>query len=147
MVDPGDTDPITLPLKTQARVESAALADDDCFAGQSLPLLPGFSIPKIPTRIKLLTLQTTQSVKRLSRQPVVPSGDVSKPPRVPALETARPGLCLCRAWRSAGQDCGAAASFSLSAGGNGSAAAALPAGFRCKPAGTHASHWQTEDWL
>lgn len=80
MVDPRDTDPITLPLRTQARVESAALTAGDCLAGQSLPL-PGFSIPKMPTRISLLTLQTTQSVKWLSREP---SGDVCRAPRVPA---------------------------------------------------------------
>lgn len=140
-VDPRDTDPISLPLKTQACVGSAALTAGDCLAGQSLPPLPVFSIPKIPTRIRLLTLQTTPNVNWRSREPVVPRGDVRKAPRVPALERARHGLCFCRARR-------VPAGIALGLRRPPPArwerlhSSRIPAGSRCKAAWTHASPWQ-----
>lgn len=92
MVYPRDADPITLLLKTQARVESAVLTADGCHAAQSLPLLPGFSVPKTPTRIRLLLQQATQSVKWLFWEPVVPNGDVCRAPRVPAEPSSASAL-------------------------------------------------------
>lgn len=141
MLDPRDADPVTLPLKTQARVESAALAADDCLAGQSLPLLPALAIPKIPTRIRLLTLQTMQSGEAaLTEARGAHWGCLQSFSRVPALERALP-----LPGAEPGSHCAGAAPLSLpQRGREGFRSSRGPAGFRCAAAWTHASHWQQE---
>lgn len=129
MLDPRDADPVTLPLKTQAHVESAALAADDCLAGQSLPLLPALSAPKIPTRIRLLTLQTT-----LSRKPVVMFAKLLS--GALAGESPTRALLLPCLGQSRGHTArGLLLSLSLSAGGKGSTAAAGQRDFAVRPPG------------
>lgn len=119
----------------------------DFLAGHSLPL-PG--IPKVPSRVSPLSLQSTQSVKWLSREPVVPTGGLFPEPTPPGARAGGRSAwalllpCLGAPRSGCAED---DEPFSLGAGGDGPTTAACEPDFGVRPPGPTRATGTTKTWL
>lgn len=135
MVDPRDTDPITLSLKTQAPVESAALAAADClyWAITAAAAWLFHSKDTDPDQ----AADPTDHAKcgaALSEAHRTKWGSLQSSSGARAGESSTRAVLLpCLA--APGSDCAEAAPFSLRAGGSGSAVAACEQDFAVRPPG------------
>lgn len=135
MVDPRDTDPITLSLKTQARVESAALAADDCLYWAITAAAAWLFHSKDtdpdqaadPTDHAKCGAALSEAHRTQWRSLQSSSGARA------GESSTRAVLLPCLA--APGSDCAEAEPFSLRAGGSGSAVAACEQDFAVRPPG------------